>query len=123
MRKTEPPTPQQIQALTNMGIIAPITKAACRNLLAWLLESDAKMKERIALLKSAQQKFAGKRVQHRVDRRIGVVRHILHNPDCATYFDAGVEKRNGPLDALVDWESQPKHRKLTRVVFSSLILL
>lgn len=127
MSKKQPPaTSKQVECLEAVGIIPPETSAACSNLIGWVFQYDSTLSTRIALLKSAQQKFVGKRVSYFNGKRTGTVRHVLHNKDavelsCVASIYYGRERNFGPINALVEWDTLPGDKKfVSRVVLSTL---
>ena len=120
---TQNATEKQVQALKNFGVTPPTTKSACKNLLTWILQDQHGKGSRVALLKTTQEKYNGKRVSLRGGKRFGTVRHVLNN-QMADYRREISGKSHGPLDAMVEWEVPIGEKKsVTRIVLSALTVL
>ena len=104
------PTDRQIEALTNMGIEPPPTKAVCFALLSYIQRGVARIGdqsgERIAIIKAAQQKYTNREIVHVGHGTKGRVLYI----QCrgvggrVNMRSSTTHRFSHPLDVWVEWE-------------------
>jgi hypothetical protein len=105
------PTDRQIEALKNLGIDPPPTKAVCRALLSYIMRGVARIGdqsgERIAIIKAAQQKYTNQEIVHVGHGAKGKVLYIqCRGVGGRVDMRSSAKHRfSHPLDVWVEWEN------------------
>ncbi len=100
------PTENQAKFLENRGIALPPTKKGCHRFISFIKDGNgtvgASESERIAIIKSQQKKWNGKKV--RVYGALGIMRYIFPRSNDEVRDWADLVKHVHPFDCIVDFE-------------------
>lgn len=118
------PTTKQIAFLSRCNIIPPQTKKACSSLISYIIQGNGTIgkdkNDRIAITKSYQKKWLGKRVRNKGEEiEKGVVVHLVAFWFTEVMIFQDDKIRLHPFQAVVHFPSRKKNK--TSVVFLSTL--